>query len=283
VLRPRFLGGVELKDADADRLQALADWVARPDNAFFARTQANRIWAYLLGRGIVDPIDDFRMSNPPANTPLLDALARELAAQGFDQKRLIRTIMASRTYQLSATPNETNRDDETHYSHALVRPVPAEPLLDAIAQVTGVPIAFDGFPDGTRAVQLPALPIPARGEKVGDGLRFLRLFGKPERLLSCDCERSDDATLGQALQLISGSLINRSLGEPDNRLGRLLQAGQSDRDILEELFLASLCRPPTDSERAALEPRLQQASDRRRALEDVLWALLSSKEFLLRK
>lgn len=283
VLRPRFLGGRELSDAKLDRLQALADWVARPDNAFFARTQANRIWAYLMGRGIVDPIDDFRMSNPPANTPLLEALARELAATGFDQKRLIRTIMASRSYQLSALPNDTNGDDETHYSHAIIRPVPAEPLLDAIAQVTATPLSFDAFPAAVRATQLPALPIPARGERLDDGIRFLKLFGKPERLLSCDCERSDDATLGQALQLIAGSLINRSVSAEGNRLGRLLDAGTSNRAILEELYLASLCRPPTDSEQAGILPRIEQAQDRRRALEDVLWALLNSKEFLLRK
>ncbi len=284
VLRPRFLGGHELDaKADDDRLQPLADWVARPDNPFFARTQVNRLWAYLLGRGIVDPIDDFRTSNPPANAPLLEALARDLAAHQFDQKHLIRTIMASQTYQLSAVPNDTNADDETNFAHAVVRPVPAEPLLDAIAQVTGVPIELDGFPPGLRAIQLPALPIPSRNEVQGDGLRFLRLFGKPERLLSCDCERADDATLGQALQLIAGQLLHRSVTAADNRLGRLLQAGKPDRAILDELYLASLSRLPSEPEMAALQARLQRAPDRRAALEDVLWALLNSKEFLLRK
>jgi hypothetical protein len=283
-LRPRFLGGGELATAaDADRTQALADWVARPDNPFFARTQANRLWAYLVGRGLVDPTDDFRTSNPPANAPLLEALARDLAAHQFDQKHLIRTIMTSATYQLAAAPNDTNRDDETNFSHAVVRPIPAEPLLDAIAQVTGVPLTFDGFPDVRRATQLPALPIPARGETLGDGVRFLKLFGKPERLLSCDCERADDATLGQALQMIAGQLLHRSLSTADNRLGQMLQAGKSNRDIVEELYLASLCRRPSESEEQALLARLERVTERRAGLEDVLWGLLNAKEFLLRK
>jgi hypothetical protein len=282
-LRPRFLGGQIVQKDDADRLEKLAAWVARADNPFFARTQANRIWAYLVGRGIVDPIDDFRTSNPPANAALLETLARDLAAHRFDQKHLIRTIMSSQTYQLSAVPNATNRDDETNFSHALIRPLPAESLLDAIAQVTAVPIPFEGFPAGLRATQLPGLPIPGRGETVGDGLRFLKLFGKPERLLSCDCERADDATLGQALQLIAGQLINRAVSAPDNQLGVLLKAGKSNRTIIEELYLASLCRLPSERETMALRARLDAASDRRAGLEDVLWALLNSKEFLLRK
>jgi hypothetical protein len=283
VLKPRLLGGKTIEiDNEADRLQALADWVASPDNPFFARTQANRLWAYLVGRGIVDPTDDFRTSNPPANAPLLDALARDLVTHGFDQKHLIRTIIASRTYQLSAVPNDTNEGDDANFSHALIRPLPAEVLLDAIAQVSGKTIELDGFPPGLHATQLPAMPIPGRGETVGDGLRFLKLFGKPERLLSCDCERSDDATLGQALQLIAGNLIHRSVGAADNRLGPLLKAGKSNRAILEDLYLAALCRLPTESEAQALLGRLERG-ERRAGLEDVLWALLNSKEFLLRK
>src|SRR5690606_7607090 len=132
--------------SEEDRLQVLADWVARPDNPFFARTQANRIWYHLLRRGIVDPIDDFRASNPPANAELLDALAEDFVAHRFDVRHLVRTIMNSRTYQLSSVPNDTNRDDERNFSHALVRPLQAEQLLDALAQVTGVPAEFPGFP-----------------------------------------------------------------------------------------------------------------------------------------
>ena len=283
VLTPRFLGGEPLDTGqNPDRLQALADWVARPDNPFFARTQANRVWSYLLGRGIVEPNDDFRQSNPPANGPLLDALARELVDHRFDLKHLIRTIMTSRTYQLSALPNEANRDDETNFSHALVRSLPAEPLLDAIAQVTGVPIVFDGYPPGVRATQLAGMPIARRKDRLSAGFKFLRTFGKPERLLNCDCERNDNTTTAQALQFVTGSLVNNAISASHNRLGALLKAGKSDREIINELFLASLCRLPVDTEREALLTRIAHAPDRRAALEDVLWGLLNAKEFLLR-
>jgi Protein of unknown function (DUF1553)/Protein of unknown function (DUF1549) len=284
VLRPRFLGAdTPNLGTDGDRLRALADWVARPDNPFFARTQANRIWGYLLGRGIVDPNDDFRQSNPPVNGPLLDALAKDLAEHNFDQKHLIRVIMNSRTYQLSSVPNDTNRDDETNFSHAQVRSLPAEALLDAIAQVTDVPTVFDGFPVGLRAGQLPSLPSLRRNEGPSQGVKFLRTFGKPERLLSCDCERSEATTLAQSLQMITGPLVNKAVSDSDNRLARLLDAGKSNADIVEELFVAALCRPPSERERTPIVARIDAAPDRRAALEDVLWALLNSKEFLLRK
>jgi hypothetical protein len=284
VLQPRFLGGASLDVGKrVDRLRALADWVADPGNPFFARTQANRIWSYLLGRGIVDPNDDFRESNPPANGPLLDALAKDLAEHGFDLKHLIRRIMNSRTYQLSAVPNATNAEDESNFSHALVRSLPAEPLLDAVAQVTEVPVAFDGYPVGLRATQLPGMPIAQRRQMLGEGFKFLRVFGKPERLLNCDCERNDNTTMAQALQFITGPVVNRAVSASDNRLGRLLKADKSNREIVEELFLASLCRVPSVAERSALTTRVEQSADRRGALEDVLWGLVNSKEFLLRK
>jgi hypothetical protein len=284
VLAPKFLGGkvVKLGDKD-DRLLLLAEWVAGANNPYFARTQANRIWCHLMGRGIVDPEDDFRQSNPPVNAPLLDALAKDFAKHKFDQKYLIRTIMNSRTYQLSAIPNSSNRDDETNFSHTIVRGLPAEALLDAIGQVTGVPAVFDGYPPGTRAAQIPSLPGLQRKQTPDAGTKFLRQFGKPERLLSCSCERSDNTTLAQALQLIAGNLVDMGLRTPDNRLGKLLKAGKSNVEIVDELFQASLCRLPNDRERSALTARIESAPDRRAALEDVLWGLLNSKEFILRK
>jgi hypothetical protein len=283
VQQPRFLGGEVLENPDADRLQALADWVARPDNPFFARTQANRIWSYLMGRGIVEPNDDFRQSNPPANEPLLEALAHDLAGHEFSLKHLIRVIMNSRTYQLSATPDVTNQDDETNFARALVRSVPAEPLLDAITQVTGVPIAYEGYPLGMRATQLPAMPGARRRQAPSAGFKFLRTFGKPERLLNCDCERNDNTTTAQALQFLTGNLVNDAIGDPDNRLGQLLKAGKDNREIIDELFLAGLCRLSAGEERAALLARVGQAQNRRAALEDILWGLLNTKEFLLRR
>jgi hypothetical protein len=285
VMAPRFLGGPAPDlAARADRLQALADWVAAPDNPFFARTQVNRVWYHLMGRGIVDPDDDFRASNPPVNEPLLEALRQDFAAHHFDLRHLVRTILTSRTYQLSAVPNDTNGDDETNFSHALVRPLQAEQLLDALTQVTGVPAEFNGQPEGVRAGQLPGVRGPGgRRQQATPGERFLRAFGKPDRLLSCDCERSDDATLGQALQLITGEMLNDMLARKDNRLGKVLAAGKPDREIVEEFYLAALSRPPTGREAAAAEALLHRGKDRRAALEDLVWGLVNAKEFLLRR
>lgn len=284
VLKPKYLGGATLTLSDKDdRLLKLADWVADARNPYFARTQANRIWYHLMGRGIVDPEDDFRQSNPPVNGPLLDALTRDFAEHKFDQKHLIRTIMNSRTYQLSAIPNSTNVDDETNFSHTLVRGLPAEALLDSISQIAGVPASFDGYPLGTRASQIPSLPGLQRKVSSEAGTKFLRQFGKPERLLSCACERSDATTLAQALQMMTGPVMSKAITEPDNRLGQLLKAGKSNGVIVEELFLAALCRPPSDRERSAIGARVDNAKNRRAALEDVLAAILSSKEFVLRK
>jgi hypothetical protein len=282
VVRPRLPGSAEAIDPDSDRLRALADWVARPDNPYFARAQVNRVWYHLMGRGLVDPLDDFRASNPPANGPLLDALTADFVAHHFDLRHLVRTILESRTYQLSAVPNDTNRDDETNFSHALVRGLQAEQLLDALGAVTGAPVKFSGFPEGTRAGELPGVRGP-RERRTADGERFLRAFGKPERSLTCECERSEDTTLGQAFQMMSGELLQRLLSEPDNRLGRLLKSGRPDRDIVEELYLAALSRPPSEKERRAAEALLARAKDRRAALEDLAWGLLNAKEFLLRR
>jgi hypothetical protein len=285
VMRPRFLATATPKlSNDADRLQTLADWVARPDNPFFARTQVNRVWHHLLGKGIVDPNDDFRASNPPANGPLLDALTKDFVAHEFDLRHLVRTIMNSRTYQLAALPTETNKDDDTHFARALVRPLQAEQLLDSFAQVIGVPVKFNGYPLGTRAVQLPGAQAQrARGEGPTDAEQFLKVFGKPERLLSCECERSDDTTLNQAFQLLTGELMNKMLAGPDNRIGRLLAAGKSNRDIVQEFYLAALSRPPSDKELTAALKIVERSKDRRAGLEDVVWGLVNAKEFLLRR
>ncbi len=285
VLKPHFLGA----DTPAfgptdDRLQALADWVARPDNPFFARAQANRVWSHLLGRGIVDPIEDFRDSNPPANGPLLDALAKDFAEHRFDLRHLVRTILCSRTYQLAAIPNDTNRDDEANFSHAIIRPLQAEQLLDAVAQVTGARPHFNGFPAGLRAAQLPGVGADRpRKQPASDAEKFLATFGKPVRSLSCECERSDDTTLAQAFQLITGRLLNGMLSEPDNRIGRLLASGKPLPDVIDELYLTALCRPTAPQERRRAVELVEKAKDRRAALEDLVWGLVNAKEFLLRR
>ncbi|MBY0525081.1 MAG: DUF1549 and DUF1553 domain-containing protein [Gemmataceae bacterium] len=285
-MRPLFLGAPTPRFGDsADRLTALADWVARSDNPFFARTQVNRIWHHLMGHGIVDPNDDFRASNPPVNGPLLESLSKDFVEHKFDLRHTIRTIMNSRTYQLAALPNETNRDDETNFSHALVRPLQAEQLIDSFSLVIGVPVKFNGYPLGMRAAQLPGVPTFRRQRDQGPtpAEQFLKVFGKPDRLLTCECERSDDTTLNQAFQLLTGELMNEMLGAADNRIGKLLAAKKSNREIIEEFYLTALCRPPSAKELLATVALVDRATDRRAALEDVVWGLVNAKEFLLRR
>ncbi len=286
ILQPRLLGVPSLVAPNADRLQVLADWVADVRNPFFARAQANRIWAHLLGRGLVDPIDDFRDSNPPSNEALLDALANDLSENHFDLRHLVKTIVNSTTYQLSDVPNETNRDDETNFSHSLVRSLQAEQLLDAVAQVTGSPLQFNDVPAGTKAIQLPGAVSTGRrkrGQRKPDTDLFLTTFGKPLRSLSCECERSEDTTLAQAFQLITGPMLNRMLADPDNRLGKLLASKKGDEEIVNELYTTALCRPPNAKELEAGLELMKRDRNRRNALEDLTWALINSKEFLLRR
>jgi hypothetical protein len=280
---PKLLGGAAVAP-DGDRLGAAADWVAGPDNPFFARAQVNRVWLHLMGRGLVDPNDDFRATNPPSNPELLDYLARDFAANGFRLKPLVKRIMTSRTYQLAATTRDAAvMADDLHHSHALVTPLEAEQLLDALSQVVGVPVRFAGYPIGLRANQIPAPPQTGRRFTSGMGDQFLKVFGKPERLLTCECERSDDPGLLQAFQMISGDVVNRLIADPDNRIGVRLSAGATDAAMLEEFYLAALCRRPTDAEGRKILAYLAAAPDRRAAWEDVLWALVNSKEFLLRR
>jgi hypothetical protein len=282
---PRFLGAeVPELDGDEDRLEQLSRWLSSPDNPLFARVQANRIWYHLMGRGIVEPIDDFRATNPPSHPELLEALAKELIAGGFALRHLARTILRSRAYQLSSGPNETNQDDEAGFSRALVRRLTAEQLLDAQSQVLEAPLELAGYPRGFRAGQLPGVrAAPARDRTLGPGDQFLALFGKPPRLLACECERSGETTLGQAFQLMSGPLINDLLGRPENRLSRLLASGKPSAEIIEELYWAALARAPGAAELRELARHLDESEDRRAALEDVAWSLINSKEFLLRR
>jgi hypothetical protein len=272
LLPPRVPEG-KLAMHSEDRLAALAEWVTAPDNPYFARVMANRIWYHLMGRGIVEPVDDFRESNPPSNPALLDALAADLVRHHFSQKHLIRTIMTSRTYQLSSRTTPSNQDDATGFSHVQPRRLQAEALLDAISQVTGVPEHFPGMPIGTRAAQLPG---------VAEAPGFLKVFGRPDRLLACECERGNDTTLGQVFQMITGEAITRKVQESP-LVTRLLERQASDKEIVTELYLAALSRYPTPRELRAITPRLAAASDRRRAVQDLLWAVLNTKEFLLRR
>lgn len=271
MMEPKAPRGPEARSGSDSRV-ALASWLTR-DNPQFARNMANRVWYHLLGRGIVDPVDDFRDSNPPANPALLDSLAREFVASGMRLRPLVALVMKSRTYQLASHPNSTNRDDESNFSRATVRLLPAEVLFDAIGQALEKPESFANAPRGSHAVQLPG----ARS-----GGTFLKTFGKPDRLLTCECERSEATTLAQAFQLINGEAVRRVLEAEDNRIGRLLQRGAPDATILEEVYLATLSREPSELERKALLAHVAGSKDRRKSWEDACWAILNSKEFLLR-
>ncbi len=277
----------------------LADWLTQKDNPFFARAVVNRIWFHLHGRGIVEPVDDFRDSNPSANDALLDALATDFVVNGFRLKPLIRTIANSRTYQLSPIPNQSNRSDQRYFSHMLVRPLPAEVLLDAICNVTGVPEKFEimndytigvpkGFvdlPAGTRAVQLPVNDIVTLINTSSKYVRyelhpFLRAFGQPTRTQTCECDREQKFGRKQALELIIGKMTATRLAQKDNRLGQMLAKKKSDTEILNALYLRALSRSPSENTMNALLMHVATTTDKRQAWEDVLWTVLNSQEFI---
>jgi hypothetical protein len=285
--KPRFLGAASASVDSNSRLESLAAWVTSPKNPYFAKAQVNRIWFHLMGRGIVDPIDDFRATNPPSHPELLDALAKDFVEHGYDIKHIIRVIATSNAYAAGSTPNDTNADDEVNYSHATPRRLTAEQLLDAQHQVTAVPAEFTGYPKGLRAGQLPGVRVPRSGggrrQTPPSADAFLFTFGKPPRELACECERSTDTTLGQAFQLIGGPEVSRLIADPDNRLAQILRSGASDESAITDLYWAALSRPPTTEELTTLANHVKTTKDRRKGLEDVLWALLNSKEFVLRR
>jgi hypothetical protein len=253
-------------------LDQLADWLTR-HNSQFARNLANRVWFHLIGRGIVEPVDDFRESNPPSNPELLDALTDQLVQSGMKLQPLVVLIMQSQSYQLGSAPNATNAGDATNFARATVRVLPAEVLLDAVSQVLGVSDEFRGAPRGLRATQLPG---------VASENSFMKTFGKPERLLTCECERTETTTLAQAFQMINGESIRRKLEEPGNRLDALLNQHAPADAILEAIYLSALCREPSRGERTAMLDHVKKASTPREGWQDVAWAVLNSKEFLLR-
>ena len=277
---PRLLGGDAVQPVkDRDELLELADWLTR--TPMFARMQVNRVWFHLMGRGLVDPVDDFRASNPPSHPELLDALARDFVEHRYDLRHLIRTIMASRTYQLAAEPNSTNAADETNFSRATVRRLTAEQLLDSMSKVLSAPLTFKDFPEAQRLAQVPEGRKHYRPLKE-DSDRFALVFGKPPRLLASECERSNEPTMPQAFQLISGPVTQELLSRADNRVGALVSSDRAAPEIADELFWSALSRAPTDQELASTIEHLA-GPDRRRAAEDVAWALLNSKEFIFRR
>jgi Protein of unknown function (DUF1549)/Protein of unknown function (DUF1553)/Bacterial Ig-like domain (group 2) len=272
VMTPHGLDGPEVVSTeDQDPRQGLVDWMVSPENPFFARALANRLWGHFMGRGLVEPIDDMRVTNPPSNPELLDALAHELVAYRFDVKQLIRTILNTSAYQLSSEPIEGNIQDRQNYARAYPRRLLAEVMLDAIGQVTGTTEDFAGMPRGMRTIALP-------DESIGS--YFLDVFGRPTRETACECERPREANLAQALQLLNSADIQNKLATPRGRLARLLKAQAPDEAIVEELYLAALGRPPSDAEARSVLDYVAGQSDRTAAFEDLLWAILNTKEFL---
>ena len=273
-MKPKALGGPVFDDpAVRDRRAQLASWLTGPENPFFARSLTNRVWYHLIGRGIVEPVDDFRDSNPASNDELLDGLTAQFVKSGFDLKALIRAILTSRTYALSARTNALNADDSLYFSHAATKLLPAEVLLDAISTVTGTTTAFEGLPTGMHATQIP------------DGKMenpFLKTFGRPARELACECERESDSNLSQALQLIGGATVNGKLRDDNGRMAALAKSTKSPEEITRELYLVALAREPNSTEVAAAVKHLTTAKDRRQAVEDLGWVLINSKEFLFR-
>jgi hypothetical protein len=273
---PRPLDGVPMAShSQADRRAYVAAWLTSPANTQFARTIVNRVWANYFGRGLVHPFDDLRFSNPASNQPLLESLSADFIAGGYDLRALMRTIMLSATYQRSAETTPGNEKDDRFYSRYLTRRLPAEVILDAFSQVTGVPEDFGGYPRGTRAMQL-------RDTRVDS--YFLSVFGRPERVVTSSSERMQDPTLPQALHTINGETLNNKLMADDGRIARMVAEGRSNDEALTELYWSALSHPPSTRQRAAILERLGDDSAdpalRRRNLEDLAWALMTSTEFL---
>jgi hypothetical protein len=273
-VKPSGLGSSPLElSPEQDPRQALADWMSSKDNPFFSRSLVNRYWKHFFGRGLVDPEDDMRVTNPASNPELLDALAKDFVEHDFDLKHLVRTITTSTVYQLAAEPNDWNQDDKQNFSRYYPKRMNAEVLLDAIDQVTGTQTVFNGVPAGTRAVQLP---------DTGFNSYFLTVFGRPEASSACECERSSEANLAQSLHLLNSSEIQSKLTAANGSAARL--AGDQSRpheQKIRELYLLTFSRDPTTEETSIALAHIQKnEKDAKRAYEDIVWALINTKEFL---
>ncbi len=270
-MKPKFLGGPEPDLKNGSRREALAQWLASNENPWFARNVVNIVWAHFLGVGIVDPVDDMRISNPPSNPELLDELAKRFVSYNYDLKKLVRDICTSRTYQLSTRVNETNATDTRNFSHAMVRRVRAEVLLDCISRVTATPNKFKGLPLGARAVQ------------IADGNTsnyFLTTFGRATRATVCSCEVKMEPNLSQALHLLNGDTTQQRIRQ-GKVVESMLQQKKEPREIIRSLYLTALSREPTDMELEKLLAAVPaEPAPRKEALEDIFWALLNSKEFI---
>jgi hypothetical protein len=270
VMKPTPIDG-QPTDDPLDRRIPLANWLTARDNALFARNIVNRYAGYLLGRGLVEPIDDMRATNPPSNPALMDALAAEFRDSGFNVKQLMRTIMNSRLYQLDSQPTPANSSDTRFYSFYRVKRVAAEPLLDAIDYATASPTKFPNLPPGTRAIELPDSNYPHY---------FLVTFGKPKRASVCECERIPDENLTQALHTLNGDIVSAKIADSGGRVAKLLAAQKTHDEIVAELYLAALSRRPTPAELDASRKFLAGSPSPQECYQDLLWALINSKQFM---
>jgi hypothetical protein len=256
------------KDTVGDRHKRLAAWITAKDNPFFAKATVNRFWKHFFGRGIVHPVDDFRATNPPVNEPLMDALAKDFVDRGYDIKQLIRTICNSRTYQLTDQSNATNENDSKNFSHFYSKRLGPEVLFDAIVTATGVPENF-GRANAVRATNLPDNSVPSY---------FLDVFGRSRRVQVA--ERSDATSMSQALHLMNGGTINDRIANPKGRVASLVNTSLKAEDAIEEIYVACLSRWPTEKEKKAGLYYLQNAPSIREGYEDLMWAILNSREFI---
>jgi hypothetical protein len=270
LMKPKALEAAEMEHP-LDRRMPLADWLTAKENTYFARNVVNRYVAYLLGRGLVEPVDDLRSTNPPSNPALMEALSKKFVESNFSLKQLMREIMNSRLYQLDSQPTASNAADTVFYSHFTVKRLTAEPLVDALDRVTGVQTKYKNLPLGTRAIELP-------DAEYGD--YFLSTFGKPKRVSICECERPLDPSLAQALHTLNGDTLAGKIADKKGRIGTLLAAKKTPDEIVEEIYLAALSRFPTAAERSQAQQFLSENENAEEVYQDLLWALMNSKQFL---
>ena len=267
---PKFLGGSAADVAGKDRRVVLAKWLASSENPFFATNLANIVWAHFFGIGIIEPVDDVRVSNPASNRELLDELGRRFMEYKFNFKKLVKDICTSRTYQLATRINDSNKDDTRNFAHAAIRRMRAEVLLDCITQITETKNKFQGLPLGSRAVQ------------IADGAAstyFLTTFGRATRESVCACEVKMEPTLSQSLHLLNGDTTGQRI-QQGGLIARRLAEKKSPQEIIDDLYVRTLSRKPLAHEKTAFEALLVSEPDRQKALEDVFWALLNSREFM---
>jgi len=274
IVPPQSLGGPVLSGT-GDPREELFRWLVHPDNPYFARSFVNRVWAHYMGRGLVEPVDNFSAGNPASNDRLLDALARDFVAHHYDIRCLERTILNARAYQLSSRPNASNRSDKTHYSHAAVRPMMAEVVVDVLNSALGIgaDVGLDA-PPGSRAIEIAPNRVQAPHLA-----RIFKVFGRPVRATTCDCERPREPSIGQTLFLMTDADLLQRIEK--GRLKDLLEGGQPDGQIVEELFLATMSRLPDERERKSALDHVSAAPNRTAGFRDMVWALINTREFIL--